>query len=520
MSYQVLARKWRPKKFENVIGQEHVSRSLQQSLLNNKLAHAYLFTGTRGVGKTTFARIFAKAIRCEHRDEQGNPCLKCPSCLEIEQGEGLNYLEIDGASHNSVDDVRNLVENVSYLPSSGMYKIYVIDEVHMLSSSAFNALLKTLEEPPAHVKFIFATTDPQKLLGTVLSRCQRFDLRMVSVENLEGLIKQIAAQENIKFQSQKLIHKLAKFGKGSARDTLSLLDQCWGLSEGGLITEEGFAKSLGLVTEDVLAEMLTALFHADSEKVSSLLRVLIQENTDLENFSGQLIEELYRLCREDYSNSAEEKSFQVYERAEKFWIFETLVKDKKWIFESDYPDLGLEISLLKISKRNEFLSQKKKPIASRAPKASTAPKEVVRKLLWEKVLLELDQQSANLSANLRQGNLLTPISYGQNEVIVHYGFKEKDSIAREILEEKEIFSKLKKELARIFNVAQENLNFRSEVVKENATFQSINEILDKERRLEEKSDTENFVDNPMVKEIESLFNTKIEKVVLTKKDMR
>jgi DNA polymerase-3 subunit gamma/tau len=176
--YQVLARKWRPKKFNDVIGQEHITKTLVNSIEKNKVAHAYLFTGTRGVGKTTIARIFAKSLRCENRLEDFNPCGECNSCKSIDSSNSLDYVEIDGASNNSVDNIRELIENVNYLPSSGKYKVYVIDEVHMLSNSAFNALLKTLEEPPAHVVFIFATTDPHKLLGTVLSRCQRFDFKV------------------------------------------------------------------------------------------------------------------------------------------------------------------------------------------------------------------------------------------------------------------------------------------------------------------------------------------------------
>ena len=163
-----MARKWRPKQFSEVLGQEHITRTLKNSVLNKKIAHAYLLTGTRGIGKTSIARVFAKAIRCENLSETGEPCLVCQSCEDIEKSSSINYIEIDGASNNSVENIRDLIETVQYLPSSGAYKIYVIDEVHMLSVSAFNALLKTLEEPPKHVVFIFATTDPQKLLGNGL----------------------------------------------------------------------------------------------------------------------------------------------------------------------------------------------------------------------------------------------------------------------------------------------------------------------------------------------------------------
>ena len=246
MSYQVLARKWRPKRFEEVVGQEHVTRSLQNSLKSAKLAHAYLFTGTRGVGKTTIARLFGKAIRCENRGPDMNPCLQCNPCKDIESAYSLDYQEIDGASNNSVDNVRELIENVRYLPAIGSHKIYVIDEVHMLSTAAFNALLKTLEEPPEHVIFIFATTEAQKLLGTILSRCQRFDLRNVPVDVLTAHLKVIIQKESIKFSDERFIERLAVYGKGSVRDALSLLDQVLSLAGEGPITDAVFFPSLGL----------------------------------------------------------------------------------------------------------------------------------------------------------------------------------------------------------------------------------------------------------------------------------
>ena len=238
MAYQVLARKWRPKQFEEVVGQAHVTRTLQNAIKQEKLAHAYLFTGTRGVGKTSIARLFAKAIRCENRKADFNPCLVCASCRDIDASNSMDYIEIDGASNNSVDDVRALIENVNYLPTRGKYKVYVIDEVHMLSISAFNALLKTLEEPPAHVLFILATTDPHKLLGTVISRCQRYDFKNVPIEILKEHVLKIANAEGIKFSTPKIAEKLAELGKGSVRDTLSIFDQVLGLSATQNINED------------------------------------------------------------------------------------------------------------------------------------------------------------------------------------------------------------------------------------------------------------------------------------------
>ncbi len=295
MVYQVLARKWRPKTFKEVIGQDHIIRTLQNSILKEKIAHAYLFTGTRGVGKTTIARIFAKAIRCEKLDDKGNPCLECPSCKAIDQANALDYVEIDGASNNSVDNVRELIENAQYLPSSGKYKVYVVDEVHMLSTSAFNALLKTLEEPPAHVVFIFATTDPHKLLGTVLSRCQRFDFKSVSMELLVSHIKSIAEKENISFDSDRTVEILARQGDGSVRDTLSLLDQALSLSSGETISEEVVLRSLGLARPDAIKSLTSALLSKDAKTALEVFDELSQDNLELEKFSNQILDRLFEV---------------------------------------------------------------------------------------------------------------------------------------------------------------------------------------------------------------------------------
>ena len=214
MSYQVLARKWRPKNFNEVIGQDHITRTLKNSVKTQKIAHAYLLTGTRGVGKTTIARIFAKAIRCENLQNETEPCLVCDACTAVDKSQSIDYIEIDGASNNSVEDVRELIENVQYLPTSGKYKVYVVDEVHMLTVNAFNALLKTLEEPPEHVVFIFATTDPQKLLGTVLSRCQRLDFKNVSVDVIKNHLAKIIEQEKLSVESENILYAIAKYARG------------------------------------------------------------------------------------------------------------------------------------------------------------------------------------------------------------------------------------------------------------------------------------------------------------------
>ncbi len=232
MSYQVLARKWRPRKFAELVGQEHVVRALSNALERGRLHHAYLLTGTRGVGKTTIARIFAKSLNCE-RGQSAEPCGECAVCTAVDAGRFVDLLEIDAASNTGVDDVREVIENAQYTPSRGRFKVYLIDEVHMLSKPAFNALLKTLEEPPPHVKFLLATTDPQKLPVTVLSRCLRFNLKRLLPEQIAGQMRHILGAEHIAYEDS-AIGELARAADGSLRDGLLLVDQSIAYGGGSL----------------------------------------------------------------------------------------------------------------------------------------------------------------------------------------------------------------------------------------------------------------------------------------------
>ncbi|EKD77990.1 MAG: hypothetical protein ACD_42C00093G0001, partial [uncultured bacterium] len=236
MSYLALARKWRPKRFDQVVGQPHVVQALTHALSHNKVHHAYLFTGTHGIGKTTLARIFAKCLNCE-TSVTATPCEKCGSCQEIDVGCFPDLFEIDAASRTKVEDTRELLDNIPYAPTAGRFKVYLIDEVHMLSGHSFNALLKTLEEPPAHVKFLLATTDPQKLPATVLSRCLQFHLSKMTVDQIEKQLAFILTSEKIKFESDAL-RLIAESSNGSMRDSLSLLDQCIAYGNGQIKTAE------------------------------------------------------------------------------------------------------------------------------------------------------------------------------------------------------------------------------------------------------------------------------------------
>lgn len=285
MSYQVLARKWRPQVFSELMGQEHVVRALTHALESGRIHHAFLFTGTRGVGKTTIARIFAKSLNCE-TGITATPCGVCSTCQDIVAGRFFDLLEIDAASNTGVDDVRSLIENAQYAPARGRMKVYLIDEVHMLSKNAFNALLKTLEEPPDHVKFLLATTDPQKLPITVLSRCLQFNLKRLSIEQIETQVERILQAEHIEHDSGS-VREIARSGNGSLRDALSLLDQAIAFGAGSLRVDD-VQSMLGTMDRSGVTELLTAVIDGDGDALARRLAVVSEFQPDF----GQVLEAL------------------------------------------------------------------------------------------------------------------------------------------------------------------------------------------------------------------------------------
>lgn len=532
MAYQVLARKWRPKQFEEVVGQVHVTRTLQNAIRHKKLAHAYLFTGTRGVGKTSIARLFAKAIRCENPTVDFNPCLECQSCRDIDVATAMDYIEIDGASNNSVDDIRTLIESVQYLPARGQYKIYVIDEVHMLSVSAFNALLKTLEEPPAHAIFILATTDPQKLLGTVISRCQRYDFKNVSVPTLVEHLKKIANVEKIEFENDRIIQKLAQLGRGSVRDTLSIFDQVLGLASGSVITEEVFSSALGLAAGSVMKTLMESILTGNTQALKKVYFELVDANIDLKKLTEQILENMYEVIDtlDTPSHSPVAQGIvKDLSLSELFWIYETLAKDFSWVLTSINPEKVILVMLQKVALRRQILSpdgvvvsnlssgvSEGKPSAGEVEIKSEPKVRAVKS--WEGFFNHLKTISPATLSNLEQGNLTRVPDFNGEEVHLELGFPEKSVIFKEFLEDKEVYNRLMDYLADYFEVEKTKISFKTVLVskddEEMQDFKTSAQIDEEVKKQEELDRREKVITHPSLQEAAKLFNATIDKINL------
>lgn len=290
----MLARKWRPKNFDELQGQEHVSRALVNAIESGRLHHAYLFTGTRGVGKTTIARILSKCLNCETNGLTSKPCGECASCVEIDEGRFVDLIEVDAASRTKVDDTRELLENVQYKPTRGRYKVYLIDEVHMLSNSSFNALLKTLEEPPEHVIFLLATTDPQKLPVTVLSRCLQFHLKHMEEQTISKHLAYILQQESIDFETPAL-ELISRSAEGSMRDALSLLDQAIAFGQ-GKVQEEDIRTMLGTIDHQFMVKLLEALTNKDSAEAIKAVAEMSHYPVDFADALKELLSRIHQIA--------------------------------------------------------------------------------------------------------------------------------------------------------------------------------------------------------------------------------
>jgi DNA polymerase III subunit gamma/tau len=437
MSYIVFARKWRPMIFEDVVGQEHITETLKKAIEKDKVAHAYIFTGTRGVGKTTTARILARALNCE-KGPTPSPCGVCDTCKNIIKGSSFDVIEIDGASNNSVDDIREIRENVHYSSMSGRYRIYVIDEVHMLSKAAFNALLKTLEEPPPKVIFIFATTEPQKIPATIQSRCQRFDFRRISTGQIVKQLTRICNEERIAFDPQALA-LVGRKAEGSMRDALSLLDQVNSYCQESL-GEKEVRIALGLVDVEVYDAIMGAIKRKDAGPVLHAVEDMLFHGFDLQEFIVGFEEYVRNLLFSSLSKAtehprldspiapsgAEKAGTPAFPEKTLIRIAETIRKTEHELKWTSFPRFAVELALLRLVYMDDTLSveqlletiQKKRidtPASAREKSsvASIKPEPVEKNKLAVAMFPDKGIKSERTSTNIQ-----SPPVHHQNDTTV------------------------------------------------------------------------------------------------------
>tara|TARA_B100000470_G_scaffold135347_1_gene104830 strand:+ start:3121 stop:4740 length:1620 start_codon:yes stop_codon:yes gene_type:complete len=422
--YEVLARKYRPHNFKELVGQTHTVRTLVNALDNDNLHHGFLFTGTRGVGKTTIARIFAKSVNCE-KGVSSNPCGKCATCVEIDKGQSVDLIELDAASHTGVDHMREILDNAQYTPTKNLYKIYLIDEVHMLSKSSFNALLKTLEEPPSHIKFLLATTDPKKLPITILSRCLQFNLNKLSHDEILNHLKFIMNEEKLKFDD-KALSKIAEFGNGSMRDALSLLDQSISYGNGS-VKENDLKEMLGLVNHDEITNLASLVCDRNAEKILLFIKELAHKGENLSNALKDLTSLFHKISIAQIINDQKETPPEIMDLANRFsaqdlqLYYQIAINGQKDMNLSPSEQIGLEMTLLRmITFHPKFKdgekktlnptpskTSKKNPVkdsqiatSSKSTKQNDVPNKEINHLdiktqeEWEKVITNLDFNGA------------------------------------------------------------------------------------------------------------------------------
>ena len=460
MSYTVFALKWRPQDFDSIVGQNHIVNTLKNAIQKNRLAHAYLFTGPRGVGKTSTARILAKALNCKDGPTI-TPCQKCPSCLEINQGRALDVIEIDGASNRGIDEIRALRENVKFSPTHGKYKIYIIDEVHQITPDGFNALLKTLEEPPQFVKFIFATTHPQKVISTIVSRCQRMDFRRITVIEIIAQLEKIAREEKISVDEE-VLAAIAKSSDGSLRDAESVLDQLVSFSKGKVSLKDAISV-LGMVEQDVLFALTDKIIYKDPQGALELFNEIIDDGKDPGVFLSNFIEHFRNLMVAKVSKADAKlvdlpqeicdrllKQSQLLTLEDIFIAFNILVSTQEMTKRLDSQRIPLEISLVRLAYKNQpsipkantelkskvVLENKEPVILNETVKVVPDHNPVVSleniKNVWGNIVSNLAKIKMSVSTYLSEGN---PTKV-QGEVLT-VAFPKNYSLHKESLDRKE-----------------------------------------------------------------------------------
>jgi DNA polymerase III subunit gamma/tau len=483
MSYTVFALKWRPKDFDEIIGQDHVVKTLKNAIEKNRLAHAYLFAGPRGVGKTSTARILAKALNCKEGPTP-SPCLKCSSCNEISSGRSMDVMEIDGASNRGIDEIRVLRENVKFAPVGGKYKIYIIDEVHMLTQEAFNALLKTLEEPPEFVKFIFATTSPHKVIPTILSRCQRFDFRRVPALEISAQLERIVASEKAKVDKE-VLFAIAKSSDGSLRDAESVLDQLISFSK-EKVSLKDVISVLGLVEQETLFEMTEKIIRKDAKGALTLLNAVVENGKEINVFLGSLIEHFRNLMIAKASGGdallidlPQEICERLLKQSEAFTLeeilgaFNLLVNAQEMSKRLDSARIPLEVNLIKLThvKKDPALSvapvpPMKKPAAAKeassvparevpveeprqeppaAPAAASISLEDIKNA-WQNIVHNLSAVKMSVATYLNEGRPMTV----QGDLLT-VSFPKNYSLHKESLEKKDNKTLIEKSFSERLN---------------------------------------------------------------------
>jgi DNA polymerase-3 subunit gamma/tau len=527
--YEVLARKYRPHNFKELVGQTHTVRTLVNALDNNNLHHGFLFTGTRGVGKTTIARIFAKSVNCEN-GVSSKPCGKCETCIEIDKGQSVDLIELDAASHTGVDNMREILENAQYTPTKNLYKIYLIDEVHMLSKSSFNALLKTLEEPPKHIKFLLATTDPKKLPITILSRCLQFNLNKLSHDEIFNHLKFIMDAENLKFEDEAL-SKIADFGNGSMRDALSLLDQSISYGNGS-VKEDDLKAMLGLVSHNEIVQLATLVINRNAQEVLLFIKELAYKGENLTNTLNDLISLFHKIATTQMIDDVKQVSPEINELAKIIsaqdlqLYYQIAINGQKDMRHSPSEQIGLEMTLLRMIAFHPDSQAEKKTLKSSQSSNTTnkePPKEKTQgnSLTKDKLPIKVGEESIQAIEN--QLNVKSQNDW--EKILTELGF----AGAAKMLVKNTVFDSLKDQILSLtlsddfINLLTQNTQSSIEktlnedypgitlVINPGSTNGSSLSQKESVKSEEKRKQTENqFLNDDGLKELQEVFNSQVD----------